>query len=210
MHNKILYPTLDSERVLKADMLISEYQFEVLWSTQQRKHKTWQDGKLKYNAFNKKVIVYDENGNVVISGWSARIPSDGDDLEIENAFIQVGTIISRQEREHSARKSPIAEKSVKRPLPTSNIPLDDIIARSKAKRPPQAVHTPPSLQFDAQLDADNDSSEDEVTILKVVDVEPPKSGPVFIPDHLPSQGPWTKEAYLLMNWHPPEVKEEPI
>lgn len=191
-------------------MLISEFQFEALWSTQQRKHKTWQDGRLKYNAFNKKVTVYDENGNIVISGWSARIPSDGDDLEIENAFIQVGPMISRQEREHSARKTPYIDKPAKRPLPAGNVSLNEIIARSKAKRPPQTIPSPPSLLSDTQLNADEDISDDEVTILKVLDVEPSKTGPVYIPDHLPSQGPWTKEAYLLMNWRPPHVKEEPV
>lgn len=205
-------------------MLVSEYQFEVLWSTQQRKHKTWKDGKLKYNAFNKKVLLFDENSNVIVSGWAAKPPEEGADLEIENAHVQIGSLLSRKESEHHARKVPVfIKESPKRQLPGSSISLDEIITRSKMKRPTPIVPVPieTSVQsspreesFVALNDTPDTSmdnfSDEEIEILAVSTVEPPKGGPIDFPDKMPDSGPWTKEAYLLTSWRPPLIKEEPI
>ncbi|OQD74316.1 hypothetical protein PENDEC_c011G06616 [Penicillium decumbens] len=62
-----------------------------------RKSKRWQDGYLKYHAFNKRIMVYDEPGNYIGDHhWrSAEEVQDGDELELDKgALIQVGERLS--------------------------------------------------------------------------------------------------------------------
>ncbi|KAJ5191814.1 uncharacterized protein N7498_010799 [Penicillium cinerascens] len=62
-----------------------------------RKSKRWQDGYLRYHAFNKRVMVYDEQGNYIGDHhWrSAEEIQDGDELELDKgALIQVGERMS--------------------------------------------------------------------------------------------------------------------
>lgn len=58
-----------------------------------RKSKRWQDGYLRYHAFNKRIMVYDEQGNYIGDHhWrSGEDVQDGDELELDKgALIQVG------------------------------------------------------------------------------------------------------------------------
>ncbi|KAJ5177118.1 uncharacterized protein N7482_002995 [Penicillium canariense] len=58
-----------------------------------RKSKRWQDGYLRYHAFNKRVMVYDEPGNYIGDHhWRSNDElQDGDELELDKgALIQVG------------------------------------------------------------------------------------------------------------------------
>lgn len=58
-----------------------------------RKSKRWQDGYLRYHAFNKRIMVYDEQGNYIGDHhWrSGEEVQDGDELELDKgALIQVG------------------------------------------------------------------------------------------------------------------------
>ncbi|KAF3395930.1 hypothetical protein F1880_006727 [Penicillium rolfsii] len=58
-----------------------------------RKSKRWQDGYLRYHAFNKRVMVYDETGNYIGDHhWRANDEvQDGDEMELDKgALIQVG------------------------------------------------------------------------------------------------------------------------
>ncbi|KAJ5919726.1 hypothetical protein N7454_009561 [Penicillium verhagenii] len=62
-----------------------------------RKSKRWRDGYLKYHAFNKRVMVYDELGNYIGDHhWrSAEEVQDGDELELDKGvLIEVGERIS--------------------------------------------------------------------------------------------------------------------
>ncbi|RYO87766.1 hypothetical protein DL766_004603 [Monosporascus sp. MC13-8B] len=56
-----------------------------------RKQKRWQDGRLKYHTFNKRVMVYDERGNFVgDTHWREDFEfGDGEELELERG----GTIV---------------------------------------------------------------------------------------------------------------------
>ncbi|KAJ5461841.1 uncharacterized protein N7458_003393 [Penicillium daleae] len=58
-----------------------------------RKSKRWQDGYLRYHAFNKRVMVYDETGNYIGDHhWRCNDEvQDGDEMELDKgALIQVG------------------------------------------------------------------------------------------------------------------------
>lgn len=58
-----------------------------------RKSKRWQDGYLRYHAFNKRVMVYDETGNYIGDHhWRSNDEvQDGDEMELDKgALIQVG------------------------------------------------------------------------------------------------------------------------
>lgn len=58
-----------------------------------RKSKRWHDGYLRYHAFNKRVMVYDETGNYIGDHhWRANDEvQDGDEMELDKgALIQVG------------------------------------------------------------------------------------------------------------------------
>ncbi|KAJ5524251.1 hypothetical protein N7494_010901 [Penicillium frequentans] len=62
-----------------------------------RKSKRWQDGYLKYHAFNKRAMVYDEQGNYIGDHhWrSAEEVQEGDELELDKGvLIEVGERMS--------------------------------------------------------------------------------------------------------------------
>lgn len=63
----------------------------------------------------------------------------------------------------------------------------------------QALCSPPSSPISDSLSL---ASSD----VEVVSVEPSKKNAMFsyIPENLPSTGPWTKEAYVLFSFHPPK------
>ncbi|GAW15432.1 hypothetical protein ANO14919_048410 [Xylariales sp. No.14919] len=70
-----------------------------------RKQKRWQDGRLKYHTFNRRVMVYDERGNFVgDTHWREDYDlADGDDLELERGgiIIQVGECVGSRDQDLS-------------------------------------------------------------------------------------------------------------
>ncbi|KAI1423888.1 hypothetical protein F5Y12DRAFT_755164 [Xylaria sp. FL1777] len=70
-----------------------------------RKQKRWQDGRLKYHTFNRRVMVYDERGNFVgDTHWREDDDlADGDDLELERGgvIIQVGECVGSRDQDLS-------------------------------------------------------------------------------------------------------------
>lgn len=67
-----------------------------------RKSKRWQDGYLRYHAFNKRIMVYDEQGNYIGDHhWrSGEEVQDGDELELDKgALIQVGEQMSTTQQD---------------------------------------------------------------------------------------------------------------
>lgn len=78
-----------------------------------RKQKRWQDGRLKYHTFNKRVMVYDERGNSVGDmHWRFDYAFDeGEELELERGgvIVQVSTLVARNE----ADLSELLDKRVK-------------------------------------------------------------------------------------------------
>ncbi|KAJ5089178.1 hypothetical protein N7532_007862 [Penicillium argentinense] len=67
-----------------------------------RKSKRWQDGYLRYHAFNKRVMVYDEHGNYIGDHhWrAAEEVQDGDELELDKGvLIEVGERMSTTQQD---------------------------------------------------------------------------------------------------------------
>ncbi|EPS34698.1 hypothetical protein PDE_09662 [Penicillium oxalicum 114-2] len=88
-----------------------------------RKTKRWQDGYLRYHAFNKRVMVYDESGNYIGDHhWrNNEEVQDGDELELDKgALIQVGErmettqtdLTNLLDKRKSSQGSPQAKGSV--------------------------------------------------------------------------------------------------
>ncbi|KAF7713020.1 Uncharacterized protein PECH_003833 [Penicillium ucsense] len=106
-----------------------------------RKTKRWQDGYLKYHAFNKRVMVYDETGNYIGDHhWRANEEvQDGDEMELDKgALIQVGErmettqtdLTNLLEKRKSSQGSPQASGSI------SQTPRASAPTRSSASSQP--------------------------------------------------------------------------
>ncbi|CAJ2503601.1 Uu.00g109950.m01.CDS01 [Anthostomella pinea] len=104
-----------------------------------RKQKRWQDGRLKYHTFNKRVMVYDERGNSVGDAhWREDYDfGDGEELELErgSAIVQVAEctgsrdqdlseLIDKRAQEKAQRQSAVAARrpAVEPPTPQSAAP----------------------------------------------------------------------------------------
>jgi hypothetical protein len=87
-----------SQPLSQSQVTASVVKFRCLYTHDlRRKSKRWQDGYLKYHAFNKRVMVYDEQGNYIGDHhWrSVDEVQDGDELELDKgALIQVGEKMS--------------------------------------------------------------------------------------------------------------------
>lgn len=136
-----------------------------------RKSKRWHDGYLRYHAFNKRVMVYDETGNYIGDHhWRANDEvQDGDEMELDKgALIQVGermgttqTDISNLfEKRKSSQGSPQAKDAASQ-TPRASVPirfsgssqpfrsLSDLLGIKKAQighlvSPYEERHPPPS------------------------------------------------------------------
>src|SRR5579871_1139272 len=65
-----------------------------------RKQKRWQDGRLKFHTFNKRIMVYDERGNFVgDTHWRQDYNFDeGEELELERSgtLVQVSECVGKR------------------------------------------------------------------------------------------------------------------
>lgn len=78
------------------------YDFACLFTHDlKRKAKRWQDGKLKYHTFNKKIIVYDDRGHFVGDAhWDGdEVVVEGDELELDRGGVMVQVADCKGERE---------------------------------------------------------------------------------------------------------------
>ncbi|KAI8627051.1 hypothetical protein F5Y19DRAFT_187146 [Xylariaceae sp. FL1651] len=70
-----------------------------------RKQKRWQDGRLKYHTFNRRIMVHDERGNFIgDTHWREDYDlSDGDELELERGgiIVQVGECTGSRDQDLS-------------------------------------------------------------------------------------------------------------
>ncbi|KAI0185905.1 hypothetical protein EV127DRAFT_347243, partial [Xylaria flabelliformis] len=93
-----------------------------------RKQKRWQDGRLKYHTFNRRVMVYDERGNFVGDAhWREDYDlADGDDLELERGgiIVQVGECVGSRDQDLSELVDKRAQEKAERQ------------AAAAARRPP--------------------------------------------------------------------------
>ncbi|KAJ5573526.1 uncharacterized protein N7459_007953 [Penicillium hispanicum] len=97
-----------------------------------RKLKRWQDGYLRYHAFNKRIMVYDEQGNFVGDHhWrSTEEVLDGDEFELDKGvLIQVGERMSTTqtdisnlfEKRKSSQTSPQSHPGSQLPRPSTAV-----------------------------------------------------------------------------------------
>ncbi|CEJ89522.1 hypothetical protein VHEMI05363 [[Torrubiella] hemipterigena] len=137
------------------------YEFTCLFTHDLRKkQKRWQDGKLKYHAFNKRVMVYDERGHFVgDSHWNGDADlMDGDEVELDrgSAIVQVAECIGEREqdltevldkraREVEKRRQIAASRAGRVGTASSNaIPSS---ATSTVSRGPRQQHVPLSAML---------------------------------------------------------------
>jgi hypothetical protein len=87
-------PTSSASAPASSPLTASVIKFRCLYTHDlRRKSKRWQDGYLRYHAFNKRVMVYDETGNYIGDHhWRSNDEvQDGDEMELDKgALIQVG------------------------------------------------------------------------------------------------------------------------
>jgi Protein of unknown function (DUF2439) len=81
-------------------------QFRCLYTQDlRRKQKRWQDGRLKFHTFNKRVMVYDERYNFVgDTHWREDTPfHEGEELELERGgiMVEVGECVGKREQDLS-------------------------------------------------------------------------------------------------------------
>ncbi|KAI0201841.1 hypothetical protein F4808DRAFT_424006 [Astrocystis sublimbata] len=114
-----------------------------------RKQKRWQDGRLKYHTFNKRVMVHDERGNFVgDTHWREDYDlAEGDDLELDRGgvIIQVGECVGSRDQDLSELVDKRAQEKAERQAAAA--------AAAAARRPPttpivprQAARPQPLLQ----------------------------------------------------------------
>ncbi|KAI1108833.1 hypothetical protein F5Y14DRAFT_57908 [Nemania sp. NC0429] len=102
-----------------------------------RKQKRWQDGRLKYHTFNRRVMVYDERGNFIgDTHWREDYDlADGDDLELDRGsiIIQVGECVGSRDQDLSDLIDKRAQERAQRHAAS---------VAAAARRPPTAPVTP--------------------------------------------------------------------
>lgn len=97
-----------------------------------------------------------------------------------------------------------AEQQAMEDLPVGKRPFDpsDLEAQNSSENAdelePLSISLPQSYTLDSDLESEN-----EIEVLDILKKEASRKS-MFegIPDVLPSEGPWTKEAYVLFSWHP--------
>ncbi|KAI0021427.1 hypothetical protein F4780DRAFT_770285 [Xylariomycetidae sp. FL0641] len=98
-----------------------------------RKQKRWQDGRLKYHTFNKRVMVYDDRGNFVgDTHWREDYDfGDGEELTLERgaAIVQVAECTGSRDQDLSELLDKRAQEKAKR-------------QSAKASRRPQTAGPP--------------------------------------------------------------------
>ncbi|KAK0753650.1 hypothetical protein B0T18DRAFT_397481 [Schizothecium vesticola] len=117
-----------------------------------RKQKRWQDGRVKYHTFNKRVMVYDDRGHFVGDmhwrcDWDF---GDGEEVELERGgvIVQVAECVGRQDQDLSE----IVDKRVReKEERQGNIAARPSILRSMAVRTPMPQpRLPPTPQDNPQ------------------------------------------------------------
>lgn len=106
-----------------------------------RKQKRWQDGRLQFHTFNRRIMVYDDRGNLVGDAHrhAGEPLGEGDELELDRgiAIVQVadctgsreqdlGALLDRRAREVEQRRAAAAAGPPRRPEPAGR-PLSALV-----------------------------------------------------------------------------------
>ena len=110
-----------------------------------RKQKRWQDGRMKFHSFNKRVIVYDDRGNFVGDAhWREDYaPQDGDDLNLDQGatLVQISECVSSKDQDLSE----LVDKRIQDRLDRhTQAQARQSLVSGRNQQPPIA-HVPPRL-----------------------------------------------------------------
>ncbi|KAK1769003.1 protein ZGRF1 [Phialemonium atrogriseum] len=110
-----------------------------------RKQKRWQDGRLKYHTFNKRIMVYDDRGNFVgDTHW--RDDCDlgaGEEVELERGgvIVQISDCVGRQTQDLSELiDKPLQEKQQRHAAAASRTPAPSLVRRPDPRLQPPPDH----------------------------------------------------------------------
>ncbi|RYP71500.1 hypothetical protein DL771_004755 [Monosporascus sp. 5C6A] len=114
-----------------------------------RKQKRWQDGRLKYHTFNKRVMVYDERGNFVgDTHWREDFEfGDGEELELERGgtIVQVAECTGSRDQDLSELIDKRAQERIQRQ--SAALARRHPALESAAPQPPLAAAAAASPHF---------------------------------------------------------------
>lgn len=110
-----------------------------------RKQKRWQDGRLKYHTFNKRIMVYDDRGNFVgDTHWRADCDLDaGEEVELERGgvIVQISDCVGRQTQDLSELiDKPLQEKQQRHAAAASRTPAPSLVRRPDPRLQPPPDH----------------------------------------------------------------------
>lgn len=137
-----------------------------------RKQKRWQDGKLKYHTFNKRIMVYDDRGHFIGDGhWHAGGDlEEGEELELDRgaAIVQVADCVGSREQDLTEL-------------------LDKRAREVEKRRAVAAAKTPASSRTRAAPRQEQQSSHFQMSHrpLSAIVPSPGPIGRAAIPDHSP-------------------------
>lgn len=106
-----------------------------------RKQKRWQDGRLKYHTFNKRVMVYDDRGNYVGDmHWRRDWDFDeGEEIELERGgvIVQVSECVARQQQDLSELIDKRAKEKEQRQAQIASRPARPVPAHTPLRVAPR-------------------------------------------------------------------------
>ena len=106
-----------------------------------RKQKRWQDGRLKYHTFNRRVMVYDDRGNFVGDmHWTRDWEFDeGEEVELERGgiIVQVSECVGQQKQDLSELLDKRAKEKEERQAKLASRPIHPAIANSPVMTTPR-------------------------------------------------------------------------
>jgi len=109
-----------------------------------RKQKRWQDGRVKYHTFNKRIMVYDERGNFVgdmhwCRDWEF---DEGEEVQLErgSVIVQVAECVGRQEQDLSELLDKRAKEKEQRAALRPSIPGNSYDASPVLRAAPRQDH----------------------------------------------------------------------
>lgn len=126
--------------------LVLEFRCLYTHDIKRKNQKRWQDARLKYHSYNKRIVVHDERGNYVGDAhWPGEHHDfgDGEEVMLERGGVMVqvadeigkheqnlGELVDKRAKEVEARRAAKAAKApASRPRPTDNVQLSMIQRR---------------------------------------------------------------------------------
>ena len=101
----MMNPTTSTMNIPQTQNTAPVLEFRCLYTQDlRRKQKRWQDGRLKFHTFNKRVMVYDERSNFVgDTHWKGSDFDEGEEFELERRgiMVEVGEFVGKRDQDLS-------------------------------------------------------------------------------------------------------------